>query len=273
MKTRRVLITGVSGFIGKNLFDKLRQREDLEVIGVSRHPLDYNGSRLTLNPYLWSVRTCDLMDKEQVRKITEDVDIVIHAAAVSAGAKYIVNDPGFLLDNTILNTNILEAAHKNGVKHFIFLSCSVLYPMDLGRPVTEDDVDYNRIHPKYFAGAWVKIYGEKLCEFYSKLGHTRFTVIRHSNVYGPYDKFDLDRSHVLGATIKKVMDAPPSGDIEVWGDGQGRRDFLYIGDLMRFIELTFDNGLAYEVFNLGSGIVYSTLELTKMVIRLSGKKL
>lgn len=265
MKKTRVLITGANGFIGKNIFETLSGREDLELIGTfhNREPKT-PGHNLV---------QADLMNKQDAIRVAKDMDVIIHAAAISAGAKYIVENPGFLLDNTVINTNILEAAHVNNVGHFIFLSCSVLYPMDLGRPVREDDFDIKRIHPKYHAGAWVKIYGEKLCEFYSKLGRARFTVIRHSNNYGPYDKFDLDRSHVLGATIAKVMQAPDGGEILIWGDGNGRRDFLYISDLIKFVEKIMDSDWRFETFNIGMGEAASVNELTDKIIAASGKNL
>ena len=265
MKKIKLLVTGANGFMGRNIFEYFSRRDDFEVFGTfyKRMPEVPNQNLVQ----------ADLMNKADANRVSKDMDIIIHAAAISAGAKYIVENPGFLLDNTIINTNILEAAHLNNVGRFIFLSCSVLYPMDLGRPVREDDFDVKRIHPKYHAGAWVKIYGEKLAEFYSTLGRTRFTVARHSNNYGPYDKFDLDRSHVLSATITKVMQAPDGGEIVIWGDGKGRRDFLYIPDLIRFLEMILASNWKFEVFNIGMGEALSVNELTDVIIASSGKNL
>ena len=270
MKETRVLITGVSGFIGKNLLETLLPRENLYVVGVSRNPI----GKSVINPYWWHIGRVDLMDKEDAVRITKDVDIIIHAAAISAGAKYIVGQPDFQFDNTTINTNILQAAYANGVKHFIFLSCSVLYPMDLGRPVREDDFDIGRIHPKYHAGAWIKIYGEELCRFYSGLGRTRFTVIRHSNIYGPYDKFDLERGHVFASTIAKVMNAHDGGKIVVWGEGAEERDLLHVSDLTSFIERVIASAdWQYQVFNVGYGRALSVADLTAKIISASGKNL
>ena len=86
-----------------------------------------------------------------------------------------------------------------------------MYPMDRTVPVKEEDVDLeNGIHRAYFGGAWMKVYAEKICEFYSRLGRTSFTVIRHSNIYGPHDTFDQDKAHVFAATILKVMNGKDS---------------------------------------------------------------
>ena len=99
----------------------------------------------------------------------------------------------------------------------------------------ETDWDANvPMEPRYFASGWTKIYIEKMCEFLRRLGVTRHTVIRHSNVFGPHDKFDLERSHVFGATVTKVMTAA-DGKMVVWGRGEEARDLLYVGDLVDFV--------------------------------------
>ena len=104
-------------------------------------------------------------------------------------------------DNAIMNSLLFSAAWSTNVGHVIFFSCSIIYA-DNDFPVREEDFDPN--HPlkeKYFGAGWTKIYIEKLAQFYSSLGKTKFTIVRHSNVFGPHDKFDLQRSHMLGATI------------------------------------------------------------------------
>ena len=80
---------------------------------------------------------------------------------------------------------------------------NTMYPGDFGKPVKEDDFEYDAIPPQYFGVAWMKLYVEKQCEFYSRLGRTKYTVVRHSNIYGPYDKYDLEKSHVFGATLTR----------------------------------------------------------------------
>ena len=78
-----------------------------------------------------------------------------------------------------------------------------------------------------------------ICRFFSNLNKTKFVVIRHSNIYGPYDKFDLEKSHVFGATVCKVMNAKKS--VTIWGRGNDRRDLLYVDDLVEFIEILIKN--------------------------------
>ena len=91
------------------------------------------------------------------------------------------------------------------------------------------------MYPSYFGAGWMKIFVEKMCEFYSRISTTKFSIIRHSNVYGPYDKFDLERSHVFGASITKVMNSKKF--VNIWGDGNESRDFLHINDLISFVDL------------------------------------
>ena len=92
-----------------------------------------------------------------------------------------------------------------------------------------------------------------MCQFYSRLGKTKHTVIRHSNMYGPYDKYDLEKSHVFGATVTKVMESK-DGKVNVWGTGEEKRDLLYVEDLVDFIDTALNNQSSpYELFNVGLG--------------------
>ena len=137
-------------------------------------------------------------------------------------------------DNALMNINILKQIFKNNnIKHYIFFSCTVMYQSS-NRKQDEKKFNY-QIIDKYFGVGWTKVYIEKLCKFYSNFLNTKFTMIRHSNIYGPHDKFDLEKSHVLGATISKVMKAEK--EITIWGRGNEIRDFLYISDLIKFVEL------------------------------------
>lgn len=267
MKKKRLLVCGASGFIGRNVFEALSRREDLDVIGTChtrKPPSD-----------ILSLVQVDLTEREAVMNITRDVDIIIQAAATTSGAKEIHSKPEYhVTDNAIMNSLLFRAAHENHVSQVVFFSCSILYPSS-DVPVREEDLDLNRgIYEKYFGAAWTKLYIEKMCQFYSQLGRTKYTVIRHSNVYGPYDKFDLERSHVFGATVAKVMQAEKNGKIVVWGQGEEKRDLLYISDLVHFVEKAIasqQNRL--DVYNVGSGQSVSVLDLVQRIIRLSGKDL
>ena len=119
----------------------------------------------------------------------------------------------------------------------------------------------------------MKVYVEKLAEFYSRLNRNKYTLIRHSNIYGPYDKFDLDKSHVFGATVNKVINAK-SNNIIVWGKGSEGRDLLYIDDLISFVELAIKNQKSkFGLYNVGYGKIISINNLVKKIINILSKKL
>ena len=140
-------------------------------------------------------------------------------------------------DNAIINSYMFRSAYNNKIKHFIFPSCTVMYPSSK-KPTRENDFN-GKILDKYKGAGETKVYLEKIAKFYSMLSDTKFTIIRHSNIYGPHDKYDLDKSHVFGATITKVMRS--KGILEVWGTGKEIRDFLYADDLVDFIKGLFES--------------------------------
>ena len=141
------------------------------------------------------------------------------------------------------------------------------------KPIKEDNFNpLKDINPKYFGVANTKLYNEKMCEFFANLGNTKFTAIRHSNIYGPYDKYDLERSHVFGATITKVMKAKDK--IIVWGKGDEKRDLLHVNDLVDFVELTLKKQKEnFLLLNCGLGKSISIKNLVKKIIKASGKKI
>lgn len=267
MSKKKVLVCGADGFIGRNLAESLAKRDDFELYGTF-----FNSSFLS-NPKIKMIKS-DLTNKEDVNKAMAGMDIVIQAAATTSGAKDIISKPYYhVTDNAIMNSLIFRAAYEHNVSHLIFFSCTVMYqPSDI--PVKETDFDANQeIFPKYFGVGWTKVYIEKMAEFYSRIGNTRYTVIRHSNIYGPHDKFDLERSHVLGATMTKVLTAE-NGKIVVWGTGEEERDLLYISDLVDFVDLTINKQKSkFELYNVGSGASISVDNLVKKIIIASGRNL
>jgi len=250
---KKILICGSTGFIGRNIFELFQKEKEFQVIGV--HHTDF-----------------DLTNREDILKLFSVVepDVIIQAAATTSGSKDIITRPYYhVTDNAVMNSLLLREAYEQGVSHFIFFSCTVMYPITR-RVAKESDFDGN-IGEKYFGVGWTKVYLEKMCEFYSRLGKTQFTVIRHSNIYGPYDKFDLDKSHVFGATVAKVMDS--NGSIAVWGDGTEERDLLYVDDLVRFVRLVIDKQKSpFELVNVGSGESISVTELVRKIIIACGKE-
>jgi len=269
MEKLRVLVTGASGFIGRNIHEALQGCDDIDVVG------------LTNSRVLSGTRRVDLTDRQQVAAAVRGMDVIVHAAAKSSGSSDIINHPEMhVAGNIIINTLLFEAAHNAGVGHVIFLSSGVVYPQRTAAHVfAEGDVDLrDGFFPNYFGVGWMKICAEKLAEFYSRLGRTRYTVVRPSNVYGPHDKFDLEHSHVFGATVAKVMAARDGEDLSVWGDGSPERDLLYVSDLCAFISSVIDHVRQgslppHDVVNVAAGTAVSIGELVMRIIKASEKTL
>lgn len=263
---KKILILGASGFIGKNVAFFFSKKKKFKVYGTY----------LSRKPKLTNVKLvkANLIDRKIVKKITKNKDIVINCAAITSGAKDIVTKPYIhVSDNTVINSNVISACFDNKVKQLILLSCTLMYKSSKYK-VKETDINLNdKIYEKYFGGAWMKIYMEKMSEFFSKISKMKVTIIRHSNIYGPFDKFDLKKSHVFGATITKVLQSKV-GKIEVLGEGKEKRDLLYIDDLINFIDLALKKqNKNFAIYNCGYGEYISIKSLVSKIIKISGKNL
>ncbi len=264
MKKTKILICGASGFVGRNIAERLAKRSDMKVYGT------YFGTKPNIKGV--SLSRVDLTEENEVNQIIKGKDIVIQGAAVTSGSKDIVTKPYIhVTDNAIMNSLIFKSCFDNKVKHVIFFSCTVMYPSK-NTPVKEQDFNYE-ITDKYFGVGWTKVYLEKMCEFYSRISNTKYTAIRHSNIYGPFDKYDLDKSHFLGATITKVLKSSDD-KIIVWGKGSEKRDLLYVSDLVDFVEIILMKQKArFELINVGLGKSFSVKEVVGKIIEASGKKM
>jgi len=265
---KKLLICGGTGFIGRNIAEYYASAGKYEVYATyfKSTPPKLDGIR-----YIYA----DLTKKDDVRRVVQGMDIVIQAAATTSGSNDIINKPYYhVTDNAVMNSLILREAYENKIEHFLFFSCTVMYqPSET--PLCESDYsEKDQIFPSYFGVGWTKVYIEKMCEFYSRLCDTKFTVLRHSNIYGPHDKYDLEHSHVFGATITKVMQAAEGSAVTVWGEGKEGRDLLYVEDLVRAVDAALDRQQnKYELLNIGYGSAISVADLVQKIIDISGKRL
>lgn len=267
MTRRKILICGATGFIGRNLVEHFARRDDVELHAVRLSRPEYDCPNVT-----W--HQADLRRAEEVEALLRGFDVVIQAAATTSGAKDIVTQPHIhTTDNVVMNSLLLRAAYEEKVGHFVFFSCTVMHQSS-EQPLDEEAWDANvPMAPNYFAAGWTKVYIEKMCEFHARLGATRHTVIRHTNVYGPYDKFDLERSHVFGATLTKVMTAT-DGRIIVWGSGEEARDLLYVADLVDFVDRVIDRQTQpYALYNAGYGRAIAIKDMVAKILAASGRAL
>lgn len=264
---KRILILGGTGFIGRNLVEFFSNNSEYVITATSFSKEPFN-----LKNVSW-IRA-DLTKKEDIDKVFSsefNYDIVIQAAASTSGIMDTYNRPDFhITDNAIMNSLVLREVNRLKIEHFIFFSCTTMLQPSF-EPQDENQFT-GELDPieKYFGVGWTKVYIEKLCKFYSNMGTTKFSIIRHSNVYGPWDRFQLHNSHVCGSTITKVLTS--SGDIEVWGNGKEKRDLLYIDDLVDLVDkIILKQESSYCLVNAGGGNLISVTELTQKVIQLAHK--
>jgi GDP-L-fucose synthase len=263
---KKLLILGGSGFIGTNLTIYF-SKKNFKVTSTyfKNKPKKIKGVEYV---------KCDLLNKKQVDKILRNKDILIIAAATTSGAKDIIERPYIhVTDNVIMNAIITRSAFDNKIPRIIFMSCTVMYKSQKNK-IKENSLDLNdEFYPNYFGGAWMKVYTEKACEFFSRFKFNKYTIIRHSNIYGPYDKFDLKKSHVFGASVTKVL-KNENGIVNVWGDGKEKRDLLFIDDLCYFVELAIKKQKkTFEIFNVGYGKLISINNLVKKIAKIANLKI
>lgn len=267
MPKKTMLLCGATGFIGRNLLEHFKDSREYKLRAVI-----HKKPAPRPKPAGVEFVKADLTKAADVARVLRGVDVVVQAAATTSGSKDILSKPYYhVTDNAVMNSLLLRACHEQGVGRFLFFSCTVMYASSK-QPVREEDFSHS-ISDKYYGVGWTKVYIEKMCEFYARLGRTKTLAIRHSNIYGPHDKYDLERSHVFGATIAKVMTAK-TDKISIWGDGSEARDLLYVSDLVSFVEAALARQSApFDVVNVGSGEAVSVADLVKKIIDASGKKL
>ena len=264
---KKMLICGATGFIGRNLLEHYCSTDEYDIRATY-----HNKPALTEYDVEWV--HADLKDANDVKSALKDVDIILQFAATTSGANDIVNRPYIhVTDNAIMNSLILRECYEQSIEHIVFPSCTVMYQPSDNAQKESDWSANDEIFPTYFGVGNTKVYIEKMCEFFARLGRTRHTVMRHSNMYGPYDKYDLERSHVFGATVTKVMEND-NGVINVWGTGEGARDLLHVDDLVNFVDAAIHKQESmYELFNVGVGNAVKIIDLIKKIIMHSGKDL
>jgi GDP-L-fucose synthase len=224
LKNKKILVTGAAGFIGTNLIRRLLN-EGAEVTGTlyKRIPQELVSGVKYINVDLTKNEDCVLACSGQ--------EYVFMCAANSSGAEVIQQAPlDHLTPNVVMNSQMLAAAYNEKIKTFVFISSNTVYPVT-NYPVKESDANFT-FFPAYHVVAWMKIFTEQMCEMYSKhiKNPMNTLIVRPANLYGPYDKFNKRESKVIAALIRKFTEG--SNPLEVWGDGNDIKDFLYIDDFI-----------------------------------------
>ena len=260
---KKILVCGGSGFIGLNLV-KFFKNKNCKVSATYK-------TKRPKNTYGATWIKSDLISPKNVKKIVKNCDVLIQCAGVTSGAKKMVSKPFMLTgSNVIMNSLLLKEAVQNKVKHFIFLSCSVMYHHS-NKKLKETDYDpRKKLHKVYEGMALSKVYIENMCRFYAERCNTKFSVLRHTNIYGPHDKFENPNAHFMSSVISRSKYA--SKKLVVWGDGKEKRDFLYIEDLCSAINnIMKKQNTKFDLVNVSYGKAFSVRNIVEKIKIIIGK--
>jgi len=248
----KILLTGSRGMVGNN---------------IAKHSHAQNHKILTPTS-----TKLNLLDSESVQSYidTNKPDMVIHAAGIVGGIQANMAEPvKFLVDNMQMGLNILMSAKTCGVKKFMNLSSSCMYPRDAQNPLSEDLILKGELEPTNEGYAIAKVASTRLCEYINREDESYlYKTVIPCNLYGQHDKFDPEHSHMIPAVIRKINDAKNNNlkSIDIWGDGLARREFMYTADFADFIYYAIDN---FEVMpqniNVGLGHDYTINEYYKKI--------
>ena len=217
----------------------------------------------------------DLCDRKAVREFfhQERPKFVIDAAAKVGGIAANNNQPvEFFLQNVTIQNNLIEASADFGVEKFLFLGSSCIYPKYASQPISEDALLTGPLEPTNEAYAIAKISGVRLCQYYAREYGKNFISVMPTNLYGPFDNFDLETSHVLPALMRKFHEAKKSGlsQVVVWGSGTPRREFLHVDDLALACVYLMEKYDSPEIVNVGCGEDLTIAEVAEMMRRVVG---
>ena len=261
---KKVLIAGGAGFLGTNLARKLAALGAELRLSVHRKPLQAAFPEA-------EVVVADLRRPEECARVVEGMDVVFICSAQTSGAGVIRTTPlVHVTPNVLINTLLLEAAYQAQVKKVCFISSGAAYPGTGARPVTESEMFDGDPEEVYFPAGWMKRYAEILCRTYAeKIAKPMPTVvIRPSNVYGPYDKFDFAVSHVTAAMIRRVADR--QDPIEVWGTGEDVRDLIYVDDFIEGLIAAFATERPYLAVNICAGTGHTVRQILEATLAVDG---
>ncbi|MSU57819.1 MAG: GDP-L-fucose synthase [Pedosphaera sp.] len=251
-----IYVAGHRGLVGSAVWRELQRRGHRGLLGRTHAELD-------------------LLDTAAVQKFfaTEKPAHVILAAARVGGIHANNTRPAeFIYENLQLQTNVIHAAWKSGVKKLIFLGSSCIYPREAPQPIREDALLTSALEPTNEWYAIAKIAGLKMCQAYRRQYAADYISAMPTNLYGPGDNFDLTSSHVLPALIRKFHEAKSTRApaVTCWGTGAPLREFLHADDLARACVFLLENYSDEKIINVGSGRELTIRQLAETIARIVG---
>lgn len=255
-KNVKIFVAGHRGLVGSAIVRVLRKE-------------GYNNLVLKTRAEL------DLQDQVAVRNFfnAEKPEYVIDSAAKVGGIKANMTYPAeFLYENLQIQNNLIWSAKETGVKKFLFLGSSCIYPREAPQPMKEEYFSEGKPEPTNEAYAYAKIAGMKLCEYiYDEFG-MNFTSCMPTNIYGEGDDFNPETSHVIPSLIRRMHEAKVGNapEVVIWGTGVSRREFLHVDDLANAVVWLLTNYTEKQFLNIGTGEDISIKELAERIKELVG---
>ena len=250
-REKSVYVAGHGGLVGSAIVRALEGRGHRSVITVEHSELD-------------------LRDQARTRAFFDEVspEQVIVAAGTVGGIHVNQSRPAeFLYDNLMIQANVIDAAHRSGVDKLLYLGSSCIYPRLAEQPIVEDALLSGPLEPTNEPYALAKIAGISMCDSYRSQYGCNFISAMPTNLYGPFDRFDLESGHVLPSLMRKFHEARLRGEREVtvWGSGRPKREFLHVDDLADACLFLLDNYDQPGPINVGTGIDLSIQDLAGML--------
>ncbi len=252
----KIFVSGHRGMVGQAVCRQLSRFDHVEIITRTRDQLDLCDENAT-NAFYAEVKP----------------DAVIFAAAKVGGIYANQTFPvEFLVDNVKMAVNSITAAYQLGVKRFLFLGSTCIYPRMAPQPIREDSLLSSALEATNEAYALAKITGLKLCQYYRRQYGSLFHSAMPTNLYGPGDNYHPDHAHVLPALIGRFHEAMESEEesVTIWGTGSPRREFLYVDDLAAALIHLMDLENPPDWVNIGSGGDQTIMELAKLIAKTIG---
>ncbi|HDM78405.1 MAG TPA: GDP-L-fucose synthase [Deltaproteobacteria bacterium] len=255
-KASKIFVAGHRGLVGSAILRKLQTEGYSNIVTRTREELD-------------------LRDQQAVNRFFEEErpEYVFLAAAKVGGILANSTCPAdFIRDNLQIQTNVIDAAYRYGVKKLLFLGSSCIYPRNAPQPMKEEYLLTGSLEPTNEWYAIAKIAGIKMCQAYRRQYGFNAICVMPTNLYGPGDNFDLKTSHVIPALIRKFHEAKAEGKshVVVWGTGNPRREFLYVDDLADALLFLMEHYNSEEIINVGIGKDITIRELAELIREVVG---